>query len=421
MDPGLGTLVTLPVELRYLIWEYISPSSGPFLATDFYQDLSILRILQASRKLREEILSYLYDGLILTFVIAPGLSHQDFDILVHDQHGSRALIWDRGDILDGLTAGSDRASLFERIGAIRVEIIAPRRDDPGELVQMWNKNVLLVDSLSSDACLLPFLEICAVENDSRQWTTEGMLHQSVAPPDPPQDGVNSDLELLLMPFRRLRKARGIQIQIPKQARAKAVTMMVEEIEACVISDKTFGTYLNDTDIMDDEMVASYEDAQTLWFDYLLDDMEGPCAAMVRLARFASWSERYEREMYFRATGEGEGRIGAAVGMLSERQLRDIESALEERYRAMRAWNPKSLQHFSGDLESDDYFDRKRTMDWWLVGTWWCSPLCKRGIPRKSSQDYQNMVERYKDACTRPLMYYGTERAVPGFLWRHVLY
>jgi hypothetical protein len=32
MDSGLGTLVVLPVELRYLIWEHISPSSGPFLA-----------------------------------------------------------------------------------------------------------------------------------------------------------------------------------------------------------------------------------------------------------------------------------------------------------------------------------------------------------------------------------------------------
>lgn len=229
MDSGLGTLVVLLVELRYLIWEHVSPSSGPFLAiSDFKQDLSILLILQASRRLREEALSYLYDGLILTFVISPGLSHQDFNILVHDQRGSRVSISDWRDVLDGLTAGSDRALLFERLRAIRIEIVGPRRDDPGELLQIWNKNVLLVEGLLSGVCL-PFLEICAVENDSRQWTTEGTLHQSVASPDAYEDGVDSDLELLLMPFRRLRKARGIRVKIPERTRLKAVAMMVEEI------------------------------------------------------------------------------------------------------------------------------------------------------------------------------------------------
>lgn len=419
MNSGLGTLVVLPVELRYLIWEHISPSSGPFLAmSDVKQDLSILRILQASRKLREEILSYLYNGLTLTFVISPGLSHQDFNILMHDQRGSRASISNWKDVLAGLAAGSDRALLFERLRAIRIEISAPRRDDPGELLQIWNKNVLLVEGLSSGACL-PFLEICAVENDSRQWTTEGTLHQSVASPDAYEDGVDSDLELLLMPFRRLRKARGIQIQIPERTRLKAVAMMVEEIEACVISEKTFGTYLDNTNNMDDEMVASYEDAQTLWFDYILDDMEGPCAAMVRLARFARWTERYGREMYFR-TNDG-GDIGGAVDMLSERQLTDARSALLERYRAMRAWNPESLQHHS-NCEQDccNYFDgedvRLDTMtDWWLEETWWCSGFCKRGIPRRSSRAYQDMMERHKDAWTRPLMYYGAGRVLPDFL------
>jgi hypothetical protein len=337
---------------------------------------------------------------------------------VHDQHGNSASTSDWENILDGLTAESDRALLLERLRTVRVEITAPRRDDPGELLQLWNKNVLLVDSLASGTSL-PFLEICAVENDSRQWTTEGTLHQSVASPDAYEDGVDSDLELLLMPFRRLRKARGIQIQIPERTRVKAVTMMVEEIEACVISEKTFGTYLNDTDNMDDEMVASYEHAQTLWFDYILDDMEGPCAAMVRLARFARWTERYEREMYFRTNYEGG--IGSAVDMLSERQLTDAQSALLERYRAMRAWNPESLQHHSsGGPDSDDDFDREDVrldtiIDWWLEESWWCSQFCKRGIPRKSSLAYQDMIERHEDAWTRPLAYYGTGRVVPDFL------
>lgn len=139
MNSGLGTFGVLPVDLRYLIWEHLSPSSGPFLArSDLKQDLSILQILKASRKLREEVLSYLFDGLTLTFVISPGLSRQDLDILVHDQRGSRASISDWTDVLNELTAGFDQALLFERLRAIRIEIAAPRPDDPGELLQIWN-------------------------------------------------------------------------------------------------------------------------------------------------------------------------------------------------------------------------------------------------------------------------------------------
>lgn len=221
-----------------------------------------------------------------------------------------------------------------------------------------------------------------------------------------------------MPFRRLRKARGIQIKNPERARLKAVTMMANEIEACVTSEKSFGTYLDNTDNMDDEMVASYEDAQTLWLDYILDDMEGPCVAMVRLARFARWTERYEREMYFR-TNDG-GDIGGAVEMLSGRQLTDARSALLERYRAMRAWNPESLEHNScGELHDCDFCDledirRKSGGDWWLEETWW-SRFSKRGIPRISSWAYQVVVmECPEDARTRPLTYYGTRKVRPCF-------
>jgi hypothetical protein len=66
---------------------------------------------------------------------------------------------------------------------------------------------------------------------------EGILHRSVASPDAYGDEVNSDLELLLIPFRRLRKTRGSQIQIPERARLKAVAMIAEEIEASAISEK----------------------------------------------------------------------------------------------------------------------------------------------------------------------------------------
>ena len=386
----------------------------------FQEDLSILQVAQASRQIREEIQSYLFDGLIINFVISPGLSEKDFDILVHDQRGSRAPVGRYALSSDRLGPGLHRALPFERLAAIRIEIEAPRRADPGELLQSWNKNILLAEYFSSAACL-PFLEIRAVENDSRKWLTEGTLHQSVASPDAYKDGVDSDLELLLMPFRRVRKARGVHIQVPKGTRQGALAMMVEEIEACVVSEKLFGTYLDDLDDMDDNMVAAHEDKWKLWFDYILDDMEGPCAAMVRLARFSAWSQRYEREMYFCAV-DGTC-IGGAMSMLSDRQLADAESALLERYRVMRAWNPEAVHNREDAYDSEDeYFevDRKdillrRTRDGWLAWSWWVSGFCKRGIPRRSSRKYQDMMERYGDAWIRPLVYCGTSKAVPSLV------
>lgn len=135
--------------------------------------------------------------------------------------------------------------------------------------------------------------------------------------------------------------------------------MVEEIEACVVSDNPFGTYLDDLDDMDDNMVAAYEDKWKLWFDYILDDVEGPCAAMVRLARFSTWSQRYERERYFCAT-DGTC-ISGAMSMLSDRRLADAESALLERYRAMRAWNPETAHNRADEFDREDEYyevDRK---------------------------------------------------------------
>ena len=57
---------------------------------------------------------------------------------------------------------------------------------------------------------------------------EGILHRSVASPDAYGDEVISDLELPLIPFPRLRKTRGSQIQIPERVRLKAVAIIVEE-------------------------------------------------------------------------------------------------------------------------------------------------------------------------------------------------
>ena len=72
--------------------------------------------------------------------------------------------------------------------------------------------------------------------------------------------------------------------------------MIEEIEAYAISRRDFDPELDDDDDMSDDMIASWEDTWSVWFDYNLDDLEGPCAAMVRLARFSAWGQQYEHEI-----------------------------------------------------------------------------------------------------------------------------
>ena len=201
-----GMLGRLPIELRSMIWKHVTDSSGPCLTQEEIND--DLGTLGTSRALREEFTTNLYTGIVLTFSIIPGfapLNHSDLNIPAQDQYGnSTSLLWSRFHYTRRrrLDFAFDRKIPFERVRSIKVDIEAPRPEDPGELLQSWNKLLSLVTFLAeaNETKILPYIEICAVESESRKWHTDARLHQSVPSPAAHNLCPESDLELLLMPF-----------------------------------------------------------------------------------------------------------------------------------------------------------------------------------------------------------------------------
>jgi hypothetical protein len=394
-DPHFGTLGRLPIELRSIIWKHVADSSGPFLAKEkIDHDLGILG---TSRALREEFTTNLYAGIVLMFSIMPGFTpydHSDFDIPAQDQYGnSDRLLWSR---FHHTRRRSDlafnRNIPFERLKSVKVDIEAPRPEDPGELLQSWNKLLSLVAFLTeaNETKSFPCIEICAVETKSRKWHTGAKLHQSVPSPAAHELGAESDLELLLMPFRRLRGARGIAVKVPEATQRKPIKVMIDEIEAVCKSSKPFGTHVDEDDDIDDDMISTYEDTHTVWFDYILDDLRGPCAAMLRLARFAAWDVQYELGLRILIQRD---KCDFGGTLLSEDQLDLADNALKQRYRAMRAWNLMSVSHvldfdpleYDNPMYSElDCQRARRGKDGWNMWMWWAVPYCSRGIPRSSS-------------------------------------
>ena len=190
------------------------------------------------------------------------------------------------------------------------------------------------------------------------------------------------------------------MKVPVEAsQRKSIKTMIDEIEAVGKSSKTFGTYIDEHDYMDDDMVATYEDTHTVWFDYILDDLGGPCAAMLRLARFAAWGAQYELGLQMLIERD-ESDFGGTLLFKDQRCLAD--NALKQRYRAMRAWNPMSVSHVLAiDPWEDDEpmyseLDCQRARqgkDGWDMWMWWAASYCSQSIPRSSSQEYVDHLQR----------------------------
>jgi hypothetical protein len=408
----LGKLSQLPKELRILIWKELLPESRA--SGSFHPPTSSLSILRTSRQLSDEVSTELYNGRVLTFRIAPNPIPQSriSMIQIFDHLGSEWSLFAQFHTVMAeqvYMVPRWRCLPFHRLKCVRFEIEAPNPHDPGQLIQMWNKLCWLLDLLP-DMEKLPDVEVCAIESSDRKWCKNGRL--LLTSKDKVPSGLThwqwiTNLEILLTPFLRLRMAKTIAVIHPFEGCKELLDTLISNILRKATSTIPFGLDHNcddeDSDDeyenIDDEVIMSMEDTWTVWFDYILDDLPGPSARFARLERFSTWNPHYEKNMWCLING-WETSIGGCLVSDSERHL--MVEALTERVLAKLAFNPMSLRHLKEDEQpnlwytADDWSRPENDVldsgkDGWWPAKWW---EYQQGIPRISSLDYQNHLDRY---------------------------
>lgn len=333
---SLGNLSVLPPEVRIIVWEHFLPRNScmdqerenwkPYICPDQPEKRSSLAILRASRLIYEEISHMLYNR-CLTLQIDP--------------HNTR---W----VTKHFTANAwhFRHVDFARFKRVEIEIFAPDRRDPGQLLltrqlifdllcclsghnqvldakfegyrSFAHQALLNAPSSENNLKRLTELDIVVVQDGEASWNHENLTQKS-------SDVVLvSDLEVLLDMFRFVR-AHSSKVFLPAKLQASDdLRICIEEVEITMMLGCAFGAHEYDA------RTKVEEGYRSLSLDEELDTLLGPSAARLRRDRFQFWM------MY-------EPKIKSLMNWSQfTNSTRLIWSyALRIRYHAYESWNPSS--------------------------------------------------------------------------------
>lgn len=306
MQPTLlGEFARLPVEVRYLIWEYFYPRGYNRQKTD-------LTILRTNSVLYNEIIVCLGwpESLVhLAFELTP---EPDRTVSFRIYNGPRTICWN-------ITTKWFEAPKFSYLPLDKlhgvVTIKAPAGAiDVGQLVCLWGKCFTLVHILNQLNCnRIRYLNVVLRDTEYGTWLRRGVSEQrdSIQP-------VNSllgnrhlaqqvlshalqvdDITILIRTFRSLRNLDGLAVHFSADS---------EQLATSGGLFPRFRHYIDDearriVDAGPSEMQISYDYILTVNFlgmDVVLDSAVGLTADDMRLERFVRWAEHpqaYENGLY----------------------------------------------------------------------------------------------------------------------------
>lgn len=351
--PSLGNLSRLPPEIRLQIWDHLSWSCNPIRsgATDLAPSTSSkprLAFLQTSHWVHDEASQQLYKDLVLRFQVSPRHQYRSW-LTVESNAGTS---WHLQDLDDALSRGFGNLP-YEKLKGIHVEIDAPCRRDPGQIVCLWKKCRDLAGLLEQADRALPNLEIHLKDSTAAKWCMDGQPQMSVAVDRvrryPPRNSVidrwndqayiiDEDFMIALNAFYRLRNCQTAKVYLPEDMVCDGD--FAYNMEAILIQKEAFGTWVDADDPWNDKVLQWEQDQMFSDLDIELDILPGTTADMMRLERFSSWymdglgsDSKYEREF---------------ERIFKTRSNRSINSKqlikIKDRYAVMRALNPKSFYH-----------------------------------------------------------------------------
>ena len=157
------------------------------------------------------------------------------------------------------------------------------------------------------------------------------------------EGRNSDLEIIMKAFLRVRNTKSLTFQLPSGAyydqpkNSDFIRILTKEIDRVTKSDIPFGLnyerrkywqFAIPNETFDDDIILRYEDSLHTWLDYLLDDMEGRSAALLRGERIENWCNEYDRLLSIRGSEQTFG-----GSMFMGRREWEMAEAFVDRYGA----------------------------------------------------------------------------------------
>lgn len=320
----LGDLSCLPGEIRNVI----------------YHECAQLRstgLLFTNKQIYSEAIPPLEEKFVLSFLIDPAASSSTVKIVNQNGqpwgHGGRNTVDARSPHPDHVL----QTMPIDKFAKIRLFIDAPNPKDPGQLVRAWYQTTRLLAALlprwrdlnklprtAEDIVVpegrkttkLPPVEITFRETGHRKWSINAALNHSLpsykgwdadgqSVSKVPDNG-HSDMEVLLTPFLRIRDAASLKVQLPSDACPESqLGDLISLLQELAVSSIPFGMNLclgAEDNCRDDDECLAREDALHIWLDCLLDDMDGPTAALVRRERFQHWCPEYEHQLGCRLDG-----------------------------------------------------------------------------------------------------------------------
>lgn len=360
---GIGTLSTLPPEIRCLVWDYLMPEHRTKRQKDepVYLDhryschselerpLERLSILRASQQLRDEVSVELYSRRILRLCIDP------------KQQG-----WTVKDLPEASPRDFHDTN-YANFKAIQIEVHPPDDKDPGQLLRA-RKNIIDLVATLANSPELQRIEIVLFDKDLATWYDHDITQCSISWFDEIE---KTDLEQLLGPFRYLRKVRHAKVNLPPYAnQGLRHIRFAEEVERRMMSTVAFGTKDTNMDVT--------ERTTNIRLDLALDYMWGSTAAMLRRDRFDNWYE-YTRELLKLNHGENNN--------LSRQEEMMVDANLWARYKDYCSWNPycdRMIQPKGYELHDMEYFD--------LESQW--RRHYPEGIPPRRCHQWERQMRMY---------------------------
>ena len=311
-----------------------------------------LAILYTSRQINREAFRPVYANIDLKFCIDPYYDRKSW-LRIETNLGTKHIIQGLDDPVKRKFCNLPYAYLR----GVHIDIQAPNRRDPGQVVCLFKKCTNLVTLLLSEHTrwYIPDLTLQLSDSAEAKWTVDGEPQMSVAydrprsvPPavDPIIDRPNDeayiycdDSQIVMCAFLRIRNAKSGQIIIPPDMERQ--TVFLHNLADLWSDDGPFGGFTDPAHSWNDIKLQERLDMIFTELDLELDVLPGATADMLRLERCAEWyvdeaggSSPYEKE-YERITKAWTHR---------ERYRDKNLERLNWRYGIMRALNPRSLYY-----------------------------------------------------------------------------